>query len=213
MDPATLRGRFVSVVPLAREHGDALWESTRGDENSGLWTYLFDGPFSDRASFDTGLAQKIGSPDPLFFALIDSKTNLPAGRAAYMRIEPKHRCIEVGSILYAPSFQRSIGATEAMYLMARHVFEDLHYRRYEWKCNALNGPSMRAAVRLGFTFEGVFRQHMIVKGKSRDTAWFSMIDAEWPLRKAAFEHWLHPSNFDAQGRQKTSLSAMGAGLV
>lgn len=207
MEPATLRGRLVSVVPLALEHGDALWEATRGEENSGLWTYLFDGPFPDRASFDAGLVQKIASVDPLFFALIDAKTNLAAGHAAYMRIEPRHRCIEVGSILFAPSFQRTVAATEAMYLMARHVFEDLRYRRYEWKCNALNAPSMRAAVRLGFTFEGVFRQHMIVKGRNRDTAWFAMVDHEWPARKAVFERWLDSSNFDADGRQRTSLSA------
>jgi hypothetical protein len=125
-----------------------------------------------------------------------------------MRIEPEHRVIEVGSILYTPRLQRTIGATEAMYLMARHVFEDLGYRRYEWKCNALNSPSRSAALRLGFTFEGIFRQHMIVKGRNRDTAWFSMLDSEWPRRKIAFERWLDPSNFDASGRQKISLSAM-----
>jgi RimJ/RimL family protein N-acetyltransferase len=125
-----------------------------------------------------------------------------------MRIEPAHRVIEVGSILFTSRLQRTVGATEAMYLMARHVFEDLGYRRYEWKCNALNAPSRRAALRLGFTFEGIFRQHMLVKGRNRDTAWFSMIDSEWPQRKASFERWLDPSNFDAQGRQKVSLSAI-----
>lgn len=124
-----------------------------------------------------------------------------------MRIEPQHRVIEVGNILYTPRFQRTAGATEAMYLMARHVFEELGYRRYEWKCNALNGPSRRAAQRLGFTFEGIFRQHMIVKGSNRDTAWFSMLDSEWPARKAALERWLDPANFDVDGRQKSSLSA------
>jgi RimJ/RimL family protein N-acetyltransferase len=122
-----------------------------------------------------------------------------------MRIEPAHRVIEVGSILFTPRLQRTVGATETMYLMARHVFEDLGYRRYEWKCNALNAPSRRAAVRLGFTFEGVFRQHMIIKGRNRDTAWFSMLDSEWPQRKAAFERWLDPSNFNAEGRQKVSF--------
>jgi RimJ/RimL family protein N-acetyltransferase len=125
-----------------------------------------------------------------------------------MRIEPAHRVIEVGGILFTPRLQRTVGATEAMYLMARHVFEDLGYRRYEWKCNALNAPSRRAALRLGFTFEGVFRQHMIVKGRNRDTAWFSMLDSEWPQRKAAFERWLDPSNFNAEGRQQVSLSAL-----
>jgi RimJ/RimL family protein N-acetyltransferase len=123
-----------------------------------------------------------------------------------MRIEPTHKVIEVGSILYTPALQRTAGATEAMYLMAKHVFEDLGYRRYEWKCNALNAPSRSAALRLGFSFEGIFRQHMIVKGENRDTAWFSMLDSEWPARREAFETWLDPSNFDAQGRQKMPLA-------
>src|SRR5437667_2452917 len=125
-----------------------------------------------------------------------------------MRSDPENGVIEVGNLLLAPSLQRTRGATEAMYLMARHVFEDLGYRRYEWKCNALNEPSRRAALRLGFTFEGIFRQHMIIKGRNRDTAWFSMLDSEWPARKAAFERRLDPANFDAAGRQKTSLSAL-----
>src|SRR5436190_23509171 len=122
-----------------------------------------------------------------------------------MRIEPVHRVIEVGNILYLRSLQRTAGATEAMYLLARHVFEEMEYRRYEWKCDALNEPSRRAALRLGFTFEGIFRQHMIVKGKNRDTAWYSMLDGEWPTRKAAFERWLDPANFTEQGVQKSSL--------
>jgi RimJ/RimL family protein N-acetyltransferase len=124
-----------------------------------------------------------------------------------MRIEPVHKVIEVGSILYTRLLQRTAAATEAMYLMARHIFEDLGYRRYEWKCNALNEPSRSAALRLGFSFEGIFRQHMIVKGLNRDTAWFAMLDSEWPARKRAFEEWLDPSNFDEEGRQKTRLNA------
>jgi hypothetical protein len=127
-----------------------------------------------------------------------------------MRIKPAHRVIEVGNILYTPKLQRSLGATEAMYLMARHAFEELGYRRYEWKCNALNAPSRRAALRLGFTYEGTFRNHMIVKGRSRDTAWFSMLADEWPARKAAFERWLDPANFDEDGRQRLSLWALNA---
>jgi RimJ/RimL family protein N-acetyltransferase len=125
-----------------------------------------------------------------------------------MRIEPPHRCIEVGSILFTPALQRTLGATEAMYLMAHHVFEDLGYRRYEWKCNALNEPSRRAALRLGFRFEGIFRQHMIIKGRNRDTAWYAMLDFEWPARKASFERWLAPENFDGTGRQKVSLTSL-----
>jgi RimJ/RimL family protein N-acetyltransferase len=133
-------------------------------------------------------------------------TGIPVGQASYLRIEPRHRVIEVGNIIFTPALQRSSGATEAMYLMARHAFEDLGYRRYEWKCNALNQPSRRAALRLGFHFEGVFRQHMIIKGRNRDTAWFSMMDSEWPLRRANFERWLAPSNFDSDGGQLLSLS-------
>jgi RimJ/RimL family protein N-acetyltransferase len=211
-----LEGRVVSIVPLEpRLHGDALFEGTQGKENEKLWGYLFEGPFATRASFDSYLEQKARSEDPLFFAILDKSSGEAVGHAAYMRIEPAHRVIEVGSILYTPRLQRTVGATEAMYLMARHVFEDLGYRRYEWKCNALNAPSRRAALRLGFTFEGIFRQHMIVKGHNRDTAWFSMLDSEWPKRKIAFERWLDPSNFDGEGRQKVSLSAvsvrMGSG--
>ena len=203
-----LSGRFVDVVPLdAGVHGDALWAETRGPENDFLWAYLFDGPFGDRASFDAHLEKKAISEDPLFFAVVDRETGLATGHASLMRIEPVHRVIEVGNILYAPVMQRTAGATEAMYLMARHVFEDLGYRRYEWKCNALNGPSRSAALRLGFRFEGIFRQHLIVKNRNRDTAWFSMLDSEWPECRAAFERWLDPRNFDEQGRQRTPLAA------
>src|SRR5437016_9289791 len=127
-----------------------------------------------------------------------------------MEIRPAMRVVEVGNIVYSPALQRTPLATEAQYLLARHAFETLGYRRYEWKCNALNAPSRRAALRFGFIFEGLFRQHMIVKGRSRDTAWFSMLDSEWPARKAAFERWLAPGNFDAQGRQTQSLSALNA---
>ena len=130
------------------------------------------------------------------------------GYQTLMRIEPVHRVIEVGNILYTPAMQRTIGATEAQYLFARHVFDDLGYRRYEWKCNDLNAPSKRAALRYGFAFEGVFRQHMIVKGRNRDTAWFAMLDSDWPACRAAFERWLDPANFDAQGQQKTALGAL-----
>jgi RimJ/RimL family protein N-acetyltransferase len=208
-----LDGRMVSVVPLDPiAHAGALYDGTRGEENAGLWRYLFEGPFATRDAFEAHLKQKASSEDPLFFAILEKPSGDAVGYAAYMRIEPAHRVIEVGSILFTPRLQRTIGATEAMYLMARHVFEDLGYRRYEWKCNALNAPSRSAAVRLGFTFEGIFRQHMIIKGRNRDTAWFSMLDSEWPRRKAAFERWLSPSNFDANGGQKVSLSALNHGV-
>lgn len=208
-DAITLTGQHVLVVPLdAAQHTDALYEGIHGPENDRLWVYLFDGPYPDKASFRVALEQKARSVDPRFFAIVDRSSMRAVGHASYLRIEPTHRCIEVGYILYAPEFQRTIGATEAMYLMAKYVFEDLGYRRYEWKCNALNVPSRRAALRLGFTFEGVFRQHLIVKGRNRDTAWFSMLDSEWPTRKAAFERWLDPANFDANGGQRVSLSTL-----
>lgn len=207
--PTTLRGRVVTLVPLdPRAHGDAFYEGIRGEAGDRLWQYLFEGPFADRAAFDIHLQRIAASEDPLFFAILDNASGSAVGYASYMRIEPVHRVIEVGSILYTPCLQQTTLATEAMYLMARHVFEDLGYRRYEWKCNALNSPSRRAALRLGFTFEGIFRQHMIVKGRNRDTAWFSMLDSEWPVRKANFERWLDPSNFDEDGRQKVALSTL-----
>jgi RimJ/RimL family protein N-acetyltransferase len=204
-----LMGRTVSVVPLdPAAHADTLFAGSGGEQNEALWRYLFEGPFTSRAGFDSHLRQKATSDDPLFFTILDKPSGDAVGYAAYMRIEPAHRVIEIGSILFTPRLRRTTGATEAMYLMARHVFEDLGYRRYEWKCNALNAPSRRAALRLGFTFEGIFRQHMIIKGRNRDTAWFSMLDSEWPKRKAAFERWLDRSNFDANGRQQVSLFAL-----
>jgi RimJ/RimL family protein N-acetyltransferase len=190
----TLHGAYVTLAPLQPDHADELWVATQGSSNEGLWLYLFDGPFQDRTTFDANLQKKAASDDPLFFAILDARSGYPLGYASYMRIEPVHRVIEVGSILYTPALQRTPSATEAMYIMARHVFEDLGYRRYEWKCNALNEPSRRAALRLGFQFEGIFRQHMIVKGRNRDTAWYAMLDSEWPACKAAFERWLEPSN-------------------
>ena len=165
---------------------------------------------SNRADFDAHLRRMAASEDPLFLAITGPGSGQAVGYASYMRIEPAHRVIEVGRILYTPRLHELRRATEAMYLMARHVFEDLGYRRYEWKCNALNAPSQTAALRLGFTFEGIFRQHMIVKGRNRDTAWFSMLDSEWPARKATFERWLDSSNFGSDGRQKTALSALKA---
>ena len=204
-----LEGRDVRVVALnPAAHGDALFESTAGRKHADLWTYMFDGPFPHRAAFDAAVRRWSDSKDPFFYAIVDRASGLALGRAALMRIEPTHRVIEVGSILYSPRLQRTRGATEAMYLLARYVFEELGYRRYEWKCNALNEASRAAAIRLGFTFEGVFRRHMIVKDRNRDTAWYSIIDAEWPARKARLERWLSLENFDAEGRQRTPLSAI-----
>ena len=198
-----LPGRHVTIVPLdAAAHAAALYA---GSKDAQLWRYLFNGPYADAPEFRAWLDGREKSLDPLFFTILDGATGAPAGYCSLMRIEPAHRVIEVGNILYLPCLQRTAGATEAMYLLARYVFDELGYRRYEWKCDALNEPSRRAALRLGFTFEGIFRQHMIVKGKNRDTAWYSMLDTEWADRKRAFEEWLDPANFDSGGRQRIKL--------
>jgi RimJ/RimL family protein N-acetyltransferase len=210
--PLTLPGRYVTLVPLEpRVHGDSLFRQTTGVMNDELWRYLFDGPFTNRTDFHTHLLQKATSDAAVFFAILNNSSGSAVGYASFMRIEPEHRCMEVGNILYSPILQRTPAATEAMYLMARHAFDDLGYRRYEWKCNALNEPSRRAALRYGFQFEGIFRQHLIVKGANRDSAWYSMLDGEWPTRKANFERWLSPKNFDSAGKQMMSLSAMNGG--
>ena len=202
----TLPGRAVTLVPLdAEAHADSLFHKANGGERDRVWTYLFDGPYADLQVFKASLAAKAQSEDPLFFAIIDNASGEAVGYQTFLRIEPAHRVIEVGNILYTPAMQRTIGATEAQYLFAAHVFDNLGYRRYEWKCNNLNAPSKRAALRYGFSFEGVFRQHMIVKGRNRDTAWFAMLDSEWSRRREAFERWLDPGNFDTAGRQKVSL--------
>lgn len=206
----TLEGRYVQLVPLnPAAHAGALYEASHGPGHEDLWRYLFDGPYATAEAFRAALDQKASTDDPLFFAILDRSEGRALGYASFMRIEPAHRSIEVGSILYTPRLQRTAGATEAMYLMARYVFEELGYRRYEWKCHSRNEPSRRAALRLGFTFEGIFRQHMIVKGQNRDTAWYAMLDTEWPDRKARFERWLAPENFDASGKQRTPLNPGG----
>ncbi len=202
----TLEGVCVTVEPLdLAKHGNALWEAIGGPTNQDLWRYMHSGPFPERAAFDAYLEPKPASGDPLYFAIVDRAMGKATGHATFMRIDAGQRVMEVGSIVYSHAFQRTRGATEAMFLMAKYAFEDLGYRRYEWKCNVLNEASQSAARRLGFAFEGVFRQHMIVKGRSRDTAWYAMLDYEWPARKREFERWLAPGNFDASGRQETRL--------
>jgi RimJ/RimL family protein N-acetyltransferase len=206
-----VEGRFCRLRPIepARDT-DGLYALSHGPEKESQWAYLFTGPYENRADFDAHVAKiATGTTDPVYWAIAD-RDDRAVGWLSLMRIDRTHRVIEVGSILHTPALQRTPASTEAQYLMARHVFETLGYRRYEWKCNNLNEPSKRAAQRLGFSYEGLFRQHMIVKGHNRDTAWYSMLDREWPARKAAFENWLDPSNFDAAGRQKTSLGALMA---
>ncbi len=205
----TLAGRWITLTPLdADKHAEALFEGANGGDKDRVWTYLFDGPYADPAVFRANIAAKAQSTDPLFFAVLDNASGAAVGYQTFLRIDPANRVIEVGNILYTPAMQRTAGATEAQYLFAQYVFDQLGYRRYEWKCNDLNAPSKRAAERFGFTFEGIFRQHMIVKGRNRDTAWFAMLDREWPERRAAYERWLAPGNFDAAGRQKVRLSEL-----
>jgi RimJ/RimL family protein N-acetyltransferase len=206
-EPVALSGRFGSVARLdpARDAAD-LWRAFNGHDH--IWTYISrHGPFSDEATFAAWLAERATLNDPYAFTVRD-----PDGRAlgllALLEIRPAMRVIEVGFIVYSPALQRTALATETQYLLARYVFETLGYRRYEWKCDTLNAPSRRAALRFGFLFEGILRQHMITKGRSRDTAYFSMLDREWPTRKLNFERWLAPENFDAEGRQKQSLATL-----
>ena len=201
----TLTGRFTTLVPLdATTHAEDLWNSGLNDPaNNDLWLYMGDGPYADSASFRAGIGKKAASQDPLFFAILHNGKAI--GYASLMRIDTANRAIEVGHIMYTPLLQRTPAATEAMYLLAKYIFEDLGYRRYEWKCNSCNEPSRRAAARLGFTYEGLFRQHYIIKGRNRDTAWFSMLDSEWPARRQAFEEWLSQANFDAGGCQIRAL--------
>jgi len=204
---AALEGELVRLEPVdvARHAGQLFAAQSSAPE---LWAYLPYGPFESETAFRVWLTERAASSDPLFYAIIERMSGRALGMASFLRVEQGHGVIEVGHIWYSPALQRTRLATDAMYVMARHVFDDLGYRRYEWKCNALNEPSRRAAVRLGFTFEGVFRQHMVIKGENRDTAWYSMLDGEWPAAKAAFEAWLRPENFNGEGRQLRSLAEL-----
>ena len=202
-----MKGRYVRLEPVSVErHADDLFEAFSADAEGRIWTYLPYGPLGSVEELAEWMRKTCLGDDPLFHAIIDKATDKAVGVASYLRIEPAVGVIEVGHINYAPALQRTRGATEAMYLMARQAFE-LGYRRYEWKCDDLNAPSRRAAARLGFTYEGTFRQETMYKGRNRDTAWYSIIDTEWPRIKAAFEAWLDPANFDADERQKQPLAA------
>jgi RimJ/RimL family protein N-acetyltransferase len=205
--PVKLVGRFGAMARLdATRDAAPLWQAYAGHDS--IWTYISNhGPFADAPAFTAWLHQREALDDPYYYTVFD-----PSGRAlgllALMETRPAMRVIEVGSIIYSPALQRTPLASETQYLAARYVFETLRYRRYEWKCDSLNAASRRAAQRYGFVFEGIFRQHMITKGRSRDTAYFSMLDREWPTRKSNFERWLAAENFDAAGRQKLSLAAL-----
>jgi RimJ/RimL family protein N-acetyltransferase len=211
-DRTPIEGETVRLEPVdRRRHAEQLFQASVGAVE--LWSYMAYGPFESQAVFTAWLDERAASKDPVFYAVIDRAAGAARGMMSYLRIEPEHRVIEIGHIWFAPVLQRTRQATEAIYLMARHAFDDLGYRRLEWKCNALNAASRRAAERFGFTFEGIFRQHMIVKGGNRDTAWYSIIDGEWPIRRAAFEDWLSPENFDSSGRQRRSLSQIRSELL
>jgi RimJ/RimL family protein N-acetyltransferase len=208
---APLEGETVRLEPVdAARHARDLF--TASEDAPALWDYLAYGPFPNLPAFTEWLKERAASDDPLFFAVVDRAAGLARGMASLMRIVPEHGVIEVGHIWFAPPIQRTRQATEAIYLLARHAFDDLGYRRFEWKCDSLNLPSRRAAERFGFVYEGVFRQHMVVKGRNRDTAWFSMIDGEWPAVRAAFELWLGPENFDSKGGQRRSLAEVRHGI-
>ncbi|PZS03017.1 MAG: hypothetical protein DLM56_10385 [Pseudonocardiales bacterium] len=209
LQPVSLAGRYCRLEPLAERHAAGLWDAVAG--NDWVWDYLPAGPFADESEFRRWLTHLVGSADPMAVTVIDrDAADAAAGLATYLRAVPDDGSVEVGHILFSPRLQRTRAATEAMYLMARHVFDDLGYRRYEWKCNARNEQSKRAARRLGFSPEGTFRQARVVKGRNRDTAWFAMTDVDWDLLRPAYESWLAPENFDADGAQHTSLSTLTA---
>jgi RimJ/RimL family protein N-acetyltransferase len=203
-----MNGRFCRIEILdADRHAKDLDEANRTDEQGGMWTYLPYGPFDQLATYDRWVRELAAVNDPSFHAIIELATGRAVGVASYLRIDPASGSIEVGHIAYSPLLQKTPAATEAMYLMMRRAFE-LGYRRYEWKCDALNARSRAAAQRLGFSYEGVFRQARVNKGRNRDTAWFAAIDSEWPALDRAFRQWLDPANFDEAGRQRARLTSL-----
>lgn len=206
----TLAGRFVRLEPLdPAKHAAELFAASHGQRSDPqLWRYLFQGPFEEETPFRAWLEAIAPGDDPLFFAVVGSESNCAAGMTSFMRITPAHGVIEIGNIWFGAAIQRTPATTEAIHLLAREAFDGLGYRRLEWKCDARNERSRRAALRFGFAFEGIFRQHMVVKRRNRDTAWYAMTDADWPAVRAGFERWLDPSNFDGAGRQRQGLAAL-----
>jgi RimJ/RimL family protein N-acetyltransferase len=204
--PVTLSGRFVDLRPLTVEHAQGILDSL--GPHTQLWTYQFEEPPADVDEVARAIVARGTSTDSLAFVILDPQTREVRGRVSYLRIQPGLGSIEVGSIIYAPSLQRTKAATEAQYLLMRHAFDALGFRRYEWKCDSLNQPSRDAALRLGFTYEGTWRNALVTKGRNRDTSWYSITDAEWPLVKHAFETWLADDNFDEYGAQRQSLASI-----
>lgn len=204
-------GRFCRVEPLEPgRHTHDLHQANRDDGEGRMWTYLSVGPFTDEATYRAWLSGMAASDDPLFYAIVDAPSGQAVGLASYLRIDPPNGVIEVGHLQFSPRLQRTPAATEAMYLMMRRAFDELGYRRYEWKCDHLNAPSRAAAERYGFRFEGIFRQVVVYRDRNRDTAWHSILDTEWPALRHAFERWLDPANFDATSRQRTRLADLRA---
>ncbi|WP_233271892.1 GNAT family N-acetyltransferase [Paraburkholderia acidiphila] len=205
----TIEGQFCRIEPIDLDrHATDLFEAYGAAADGRDWTYLFAEPFTDFAAFREYLAKAAASSDPFHYAVIDRASGKAVGTFALMRIEPVHGVIEVGSVTFSPRLKQTPVSTEAQYLLMRYAFDDLGYRRYEWKCDSLNAPSRKTALRLGFQFEGIFRQAIVYKGRNRDTAWFAIIDQDWPLVKAAFEKWLSKENFDAHGKQRASLASL-----
>jgi RimJ/RimL family protein N-acetyltransferase len=203
-----MEGHYVRLEPLEGvRHGDELFEASTVPDAEARFRYLGEHRPISRAAFKSWLDKAEASEDPLYFAVVDKRTGKVGGRQTFLRMDPANGVAEIGHIYWGPSISRTPAATEAHFLFMRHVFEDLGYRRWEWKCNNLNEPSKRAAERFGFSFEGVFRQHMVIKGENRDTAWYSIIDKEWPSLRQAYMDWLDPANFDGDGRQKRRLEA------
>lgn len=202
----TFAGNYVRLEPLAERHVPTLYNAASAPGAEERFRYLFSHPPASEADMAAWVEIARAKNDPLMFAVVNPATGRCGGYQALMRIVPEHGVIEIGSVMWGPDIARTRLATEALYLFGRYVFDDLGYRRFEWKCNALNAPSRRAAERFGFVYEGTFRQHMIVKGEDRDTAWFAMLDGDWPRLRAGYERWLRPENFDAAGMQREKLN-------
>lgn len=204
---ARMEGRTCDVeLADSGKHAANLFAAFREDTEDRMWTYMSHGPFETLEAMTEFLDAVAGKDEQIYYVIVDKETGKAVGIATYLRIKPKDGVVEVGSISYAPRLQRTVMATEAMYLMMAHVFDVFGYRRYEWKCDALNAASCRAAERLGFTYDGLFRKAVVYRGRNRDTAWYSILDDDWPALKGAFQDWLAPENFDAQGQQKQRLS-------
>lgn len=200
-----LEGRYCRLEPLdPQRHGDDLFNASMAPGAEERFRYLGESP-CDRAAFEGWMNRSAASQDPLFQAVVDRATGRCEGRQSFLRITPDHGVIETGHILWGPAIARTRVATESIYLQAKYVFDTLGYRRFEWKCNALNEPSRRAALRFGFSYEGLFKQHFVIKGQNRDTAWYAMLDHEWPALRRAYEQWLEPGNFDEEGQQRRKL--------